>query len=154
MQFRFYTRSDTELRMWAKGITEHGVDGIVEAKLRHRKTYGWPADGGGSVDGIVLKRMVSIGQDLDELKDVQWYETGAYFGHYAGRRQPLIRWSNMKIGRVDARGNPIHVVPWGRAQTQRAAFDFAFNYPDDPHRIVFSCMGCDGEANAIDLSKP
>jgi hypothetical protein len=152
--FRFYAASDTDLRLWAKGRTERGVDEALVANLKHDATYGWPAAGGGPVDGIVLKRMTTIGQSdpSTSLPDgTSWNADGSYFGHYANDKTPRIRWSNLAVGQVDAKGNPANLQPWGIAQTD--ATIGRFNYPNDPFNIWYSCTGCASESDAINLAK-
>lgn len=46
VDFRFYAASDTELRLWARGMTVNGRVEAVESSLQHPASYGWPADGG------------------------------------------------------------------------------------------------------------
>jgi len=154
VDFRFYAASDRELRLWAKGVTTNGRVEVVEARLEHSPKYGWPADGGGTNEGIVLKRMTTIGQDNAEAHlppGVSWDTSGTYFGHYANERQPRIRWSNLVIGRVDAKGNPVDVRPWDVARTDLSPHEGMLNYPD-PRRIWFTCTACSDESNAINLS--
>jgi hypothetical protein len=155
VDFRFYAASDSELRLCTKGRTTNGRVEVVEARLKHASTYGWPADGGGSGDGIVLKRMTTIGQDnADEaLPDgVSWDEDGSYFGHYAGDRQPRVRWSKLVVGRIDAKGNPVDLEPWGAAQSNLTFRAGMLNYPNNPKNILFTCTACPDESNAINLA--
>ncbi|MBV8490112.1 MAG: hypothetical protein JO199_06230 [Candidatus Eremiobacteraeota bacterium] len=154
VDFKFYAKSDTELHLWAKGLTTNGRVEDVEAVLPHPASYGWPADGG-EADGIVLKRMTTIGQaDADEsLPDgVAWNEDGSYFGHYAGEVHPRIRWSNLMVGRVDAKGNPTDVRPWGVDESNIALSVGLLNYPTDPRTILYTCTACPDESNAINLA--
>lgn len=155
VNFRFYAASDRVLRLWAKGVTTNGRVEAVEARLEHAPSYGWPADGGGATDGIVLKRMTTIGQaDADEAlpDNVPWDENGSYFGHYAGDRTPRIRWTKMVVGRVNARGNPVDTVPWGVAQSNLTFKAGMLNYPSSPRNIWFTCTACPDESNAINLA--
>lgn len=155
VDFRFYAASDRELRLWAKGYTTNGRVEVVEATLEHYPKYGWPPNGGGNKDGIVLKRMTTIGQaNADEaLPDgVRWDEDGSYFGHYAGDNQPRLRWSNLVVGRVDPNGKPVDVVPWGVDQANLTFRVGMLNYPTDPRKILFTCTACRDESNAINLA--
>lgn len=155
VDFRFYAASDRELRLWAKGVTTNRRVEVVEARLEHPVKYGWPADGGGTEDGIVLKRMTTIGQaNADEAlpEGVQWDEDGSYFGHYAGDRRPRVRWSNLVIGRVDRKGNPIDLAPWGVEQSNLTFRAGMLNYPLDPRNIWYTCTACPDESNAINLA--
>lgn len=155
VDFRFYAVSDRELRLWAKGYTRNGRVEVVEATLEHGAKYGWPPDGGGSKNGIVLKRMTTIGQaNADEAlpEDVEWDEDGSFFGHYAGDRRPRVRWSNLVVGRVDRKGNPVDVTPWGVDQSNLTFRVGMLNYPSDPRNIWFTCTACSDESNAINLA--
>jgi hypothetical protein len=154
VDFKFYAASDTQLRMWSKGMTVDGRTEVVEAALDHPKSYGWPAGGGGSENGIVLKRMTTIGQadaDANLPPGVAWDENGSYFGHYAGERQPRVRWLNLEIGRVDAKGNPVELRPWSARESNLALHAGMVNYPTDPRNIWFTCTACPDESNAINL---
>jgi hypothetical protein len=154
VDFDFYAASDTELRLRAKGLTENKRIEVVEANLQHQRSYGWPADGGGTKDGIVLKRMTTIGQNdaTSALpKGVSWYADGSYFGHYANDRQPRIHWWNLVVGRVDAKGNPIDLTPWGVSETDETPDAGMFAYPSDPRVILFTCTGCSDETDGINL---
>jgi len=153
--FRFYAKSDRELVLWAKGRTTNGRVEEVEARLEHPASYGWPSNGGRASDGIVLKRMTTIGQaDAEEhLPDgVAWDENGSYFGHYANDREPRVRWSHLDVGRVDANGRPIDIQPWGTQQSNMSFRTSMFNYPADARNVWYTCTACPDEANAIDLS--
>ncbi|MBV9333994.1 MAG: hypothetical protein JO146_08295 [Candidatus Eremiobacteraeota bacterium] len=155
VDFRFYAASDRELRLWTKGVTTNGRVEVVEARLKHPVKYGWPSNGGGTKDGIVLKRMTTIGQaDADEAlpKGVAWDEDGSYFGHYAGERQPLVRWSKLMLGRVDNEGKPIDLVPWNIDQTNLTFRAGMINYPLDSRNIWYTCTACSDESNAINLA--
>jgi hypothetical protein len=155
VDFRFYAASDRELRLWTKGVTTNRRVDVVVARLEHPVKYGWPPDGGGTKDGIVLKRMTTIGQaNADEAlpEGVQWDEDGSYFGHYAGDRQPRVRWSNLVIGRVDSKGRPIDLVPWGIDQSNLTFRAGMLNYPLDPRNIWYTCTACPDESNAINLA--
>jgi len=46
-----------------KRLTENKRVEVVEARFEDPQAYGWPASGGGTDDGIVLKRMTTIGQN-------------------------------------------------------------------------------------------
>jgi hypothetical protein len=154
--FRFYAASDRTLRLWTRGVTTSGKVEVVVADLNHKPSYGWPPDGGGSENGIVLKRMTTIGQaNADQAlpDDVAWDANGSYFGHYANDRKPLVRWSNVVVGRVDAKGNPSRVVPWGVAESNLTFRAGSLNYPSDLRKIWFTCTACPDESNAIDLAK-
>lgn len=153
VQFKFYAASDTELRLWAKGMTTNGKVEEVVASLAHPANYGWPADGGGD-NGIVIKRMTTIGQASDgvNLPDGQsWDSNGSYFGHYAGEREPRVLWSDLVLGRVDKRGNPIDVRPWGLDRSNVSARYGMLYYPQDSRVVWFTCTACANESNAIDL---
>ena len=155
IDFRFYAASDTELHFWAKGLTENNRVEVVEARLTHPANYGWPANGGGPVDGIVLKRMTTIGQNdaTGALpQGVEWDADGSYFGVGTSGR-PLVRWSNLAIGRIDPKGNPVGVVPWNFEHTDETARAGMFDYPNDPLVIRFTCTGCTDEIDAINLKK-
>jgi hypothetical protein len=155
VDFRFYAASDTDLRLWAKGLTENHRVEVVQANLQHPRAYGWPADGGGAEKGIVLKRMTTIGQnDASSVlpKGVSWDEDGSYFGHYADDRQPRIHWSNLVVGRVDQKGNAIDVTPWSVSETDETPDAGMFAYPQDPRVILFTCTGCSDEIDGIDLA--
>ena len=150
VDFEFSAPSDTELRLWAKGLTTNGIVESVVATLKHDAAYGWPAGGGGT-SGIVLKRMTSIGQGpVSGLPPgVAWNEDGSYFGHYAGQRTPQIRWSNLRIGTVDPSGKPAGLTPWRWSHSIEST-----DYPPGRKNIWFICGGCDNEADAIDLTQP
>lgn len=156
VDFRFYAASDTELRFWARGLTERNTIEAVEARLPHPATYGWPANGGGTSDGIVLKRMTTIAQNNATQalpSEMQWNADGSYFGHYAGDKRPVVAWSKLMVGRVDDKGNPAGVEPWGVQQSDESARAGVINYPDDPLTIWFTCTGCPSETDAINLAK-
>lgn len=155
VDFRFYAASDTELRFWAKGLTENDRVEPVEARLTHPANYGWPANGGGPIEGIVLKRMTTIGQNdaTNALpKGVEWDADGSYFGVDRSGR-PLVRWSNLVVGRVDGKGDPVDIVPWNYEHMDESARMGTFNYPNDPLVIQFTCTGCTDEIDAINLKK-
>lgn len=152
--FAFYAASGTDLRLSAKGVTERHAQQNLVADLKHPVSYSWPASGGGAVDGIVLKRMTTIGQENASaaLPDgTPWNQDGSYFGHYAGDKTPRIVWSHLQVGQVGANGKPANLVTWGPKQTDATVG--RFNYPNDPFAIWYSCTGCGDEANAIDLEK-
>jgi hypothetical protein len=153
VDFRFYAASDTELRLWAKGLTTNDRIEVVEARLKHPLSYGWPANGGGSVDGIVLKRMTTIGQNdaTGALPEgVEWDADGSYFG-VSPKGTPVVRWSHLVVGRVDRSGNAIDVVPWNVYSTDGTLQSGTSNYPNDPFVIRFTCTGCSEEADGINL---
>jgi hypothetical protein len=153
--FRFYAASDNELRLWAKGLTENNRVEVVEARLEHPPSYGWPANGGGAENGIVLKRMTTIGQNdaTSALpKGVEWDADGSYFGLDPGEKRPLVHWSNLVVGQVDAQGKPVGVVPWKVVQTDESPKAGMFNYPGNPRVIRFTCTACPDESDAINLS--
>lgn len=155
IDFRFYAASDTELRLWARGLTENNRIEPVEASFKHPANYGWPANGGGPIEGIVLKRMTTIGQNdaTNALpKGVEWDADGSYFG-LDGSGRPLVRWSNLVVGRVDAKGNPVDVVPWNYEHMDERNRIGTFNYPNNPLVIQYTCTGCTDELDAIDLKK-
>ena len=157
VDFRFYAVTDQILRFWTKGVTTSGKVEVVVADLNHKPSYGWPPDGGGSENGIVLKRMTTIGQaDADRAlpNGVAWDANGSYFGHYAGDRKPLVRWSNVTVGRVDSKGKPVALVPWDVAVSNLTFRAGSLNYPSDLRKIWFTCTACPEESNAIDLGKP
>lgn len=154
VEFAFSAVSNTELRLWTKGLTENNKVEVVVAKLRHDALYGWPAAGGGSANGIVLKRMTTIGQNDPEKMlppGRTWDNDGSYFGRLASGKQPIVHWLNLKVGRVDERGNPVGVVAWGTAQTDESLNAGTRNYPDNPFNIWFTCTGCPNESDAINL---
>jgi hypothetical protein len=155
VDFRFSAASDTELRLWAKGLTENNRVEALEALLTHPANYGWPANGGGPIEGIVLKRMTTIGQNdaTNALpKGVEWDADGSYFGvDRMGR--PLVRWSNLVVGRVDGKGNPIDVVPWNYEHMDATAHVGLLNYPNNPLVIQYTCTGCTDELDAINLKR-
>jgi hypothetical protein len=159
VRFKFLAYSDTELRFSAYGSTadDNGRNRVkhdeIEAHLHHGKGYSWPANGGGPVNGIILKRMTTIGQSGIERTlppGLTWDTDGSYFGHTAKSKEPLVRWSDLLVGTVDSHGNPAHLVRWGTAQTFRAANPDALDYPSTA--VIVFCGGCVSEANAIDLS--
>ncbi|HZY99136.1 MAG TPA: hypothetical protein VFE36_06160 [Candidatus Baltobacteraceae bacterium] len=155
IDFRFYAASDTALRLWTKGLTENHRIEVVEARLTHPANYGWPANGGGPINGIVLKRMTTIGQNdaTNKLpKGVEWDADGSYFGIDASGR-PQVRWSNLVVGQVDAHGNPVGVVPWNFDRMDESDRAGMFDYPNDPLVIQFTCTGCTDEVDAINLKK-
>jgi hypothetical protein len=132
VQFAFSAVSDTELRLWKRGLTDAGKVEVVVADLKHPASYGWPADGGGTKNGIVLKRMTTIGQNDPEKAlpaGVAWNNDGSYFGRRPGEKRPIIHWSDLKVGHVDLHGNPVDVVPWGVAQTDESLDVGTRNYP-------------------------
>ena len=155
VDFKFYAASDTELVFWARGATDRARNEVIIARLRHPVSYGWPANGGGPTDGIVLKRMTTIGQSTSAGKlpgGTPWNADGSYFGRSQNGTRPLVHWSALAVGQVDSRGNAVNVTPWGPAQTLERAQGGMFNYPDNPFTIWFSCTGCPDETDAIDLS--
>ena len=155
VDFQFYAASDRELRLWTKGFTENNRVEVVEARLVHPQSYGWPADGGGTDDGIVLKRMTTIGQNdaTSALpKGMPWDSDGSYFGLDPNERRPLVHWWNLVVGRVDAEGKPVRIEPWAVAQTNETPKAGTFNYPDNPRVIWFTCTACPDELDAIDLA--
>jgi hypothetical protein len=156
VDFAFSAVSDTDLRLWTKGYTENRKVEVVVADLQHPASYGWPANGGGSTDGIVLKRMTTIGQSDPETAlpaGTAWDADGSYFGRVNGDKRPKLRWSNLEVGQVDAHGKPVSVAPWGIAQTDESVNAGTRNYPDSPTAILFTCTGCPDESDAIDLAK-
>jgi hypothetical protein len=156
VEFRFYTASDRELVLWTKGLTENKRVEVVEARLQHPESYGWPANGGGPTDGIVLKRMTTIAQNdaTSALpKGMPWDDDGSYFGHYANQRRPLVRWWNLVVGRVDPKGRPIDLVPWAAAESDLSAHAGSLNYPGSALVIWFTCTACPDEFDAINLTR-
>jgi hypothetical protein len=155
VDFRFYAASNTELRFWARGVTAHNRVTAVEARLQHPAAYGWPANGGGTSDGVVLKRMTTIAQNnaTEELPSgTSWNADGSYFGHYAGDKRPAVNWSNLVVGQVDGHGNPVGVKPWGLQESDESARAGTINYPNNPITIWFTCTGCPNEIDAINLA--
>ncbi len=156
VDFHFYAASDTQLVLWARGYTTNRRIENVVARLQHPASYGWPANGGGSTDGIVLKRMTTIAQNDATTalpSGVEWDNDGSYFGHYANDVHPRVHWWNLVVGQVDAKGNPVNVVPWGVAQSNESPRAGMFNYPTNPKIILFTCTACTDESDAINLSK-
>ena len=155
IDFRFYAASDQELRLWARGLTENNRVEVVEARLEHPSSYGWPANGGGPADGIVIKRMTTIGQnDANSAlpKGVSWDADGSYFGLYPGEKRPLVHWSHLVVGRVAPNGEPIDTESWSTAESDESPRAGMFNYPRDPLVILFTCTACPDESDAINLS--
>jgi hypothetical protein len=151
--FAFYAATDTELRFQARGYTERGRDESVAIRLRHDARFGWPRNGGGTTDGIVLKRMTTIAQS-DAVAALPygstWDTDGSFFGHYAGDVRPRIHWSRMTLARIAPDGRPAGITPWGAAQTEEAGGE-VFDYPDITSDILSTCTGCPDEKDAIDL---
>lgn len=168
--FQFYAASNTELKFVARGRAEnvatdaHGgkriepIAGtkVIVAHLIHKASYGWPADGGGNYDGIVLKRMTTIGQKNIQAalsSDSSWDRDNSYFGHYPQGKNPEVKWSNLRLGRIGERGQLIGVVPWDAAHTYSGSNGEIIDYPDDASIVWHSCIVCPNEADAIDLSR-
>jgi hypothetical protein len=154
VEFRFYAASDRELRLWARGFTENHRVEVVEARLEHPASYGWPANGGGSSSGIVLKRMTTIGQnDAASVlpKGMSWDADGSYFGLDATQKHPLVHWWNLVVGKVDRTGKPVGIEPWTVAQSDESLKAGMFNYPGDPDVIRYTCTACPDEFDAINL---
>lgn len=100
--------------------------------------------------------MTTIGQNNATQalpKGVEWYDDGSYFGRSPGSHQPQVRWWNLVVGRVDAKGNPVDLTPWGAHVTDERPQAGMFSYPQDPRVILFTCTGCSDETDAIDLGK-
>jgi hypothetical protein len=154
--FAFSAVTSTDLRLWTKGLTENGKVEVVVADVKHAASYGWPPDGGGTTDGIVLKRMTTIGQNDPEKAlpaGVAWNQDGSYFGRLPGDKLPRVRWRNIQVGQVDAAGAPVNLVPWGLGQTDERLNAGTRNYPDSAFNIWFTCTGCPNESDAINLQK-
>ena len=153
--FSFYPPTGTELRFWTRGMTTNRRVETVVASLQHRASYGWPPNGGGPDKGIVLKRMTTIGQaDAEEAlpEGVAWDADGSYFGHYAKDRNPRVRWSEVMVGRVDAKGKAVGVSPWALDESNLTLKAGLLNYPSNPQNIWFTCTACPDESNAINLA--
>jgi hypothetical protein len=156
IDFALSAMSDTDLRLWTRGYTENKKIETVVADLKHPAAYGWPSDGGGSAQGIVLKRMTTIGQndpDKNLPPGVAWNQDGSYFGRLPGDKTPKVRWTNMKVGQVGADGKPANVTAWGLAQTDETLNAGTRNYPNSAFNIWFTCTGCPNESDAINLEK-
>lgn len=169
VSFQFSAASDTELKFAARGRAEkvatdvHGgkriesIAGttVLVAHLTHTASFNWPASGGGSYDGIVLKRMTTIGQKNIQAAlsdDSSWDRDDSYFGHYQKGRSPEVKWSNLRLGRISLRGQLIDVVPWNAAHTYSGSNGEIIDYPDNASIVWHSCGVCANEADAIDLS--
>jgi hypothetical protein len=156
VDFAFSAVTDTDLRLWTKGYTENHKVEVVVADLNHVASYGWPSGGGGTANGIVLKRMTTIGQNDPEKNlppGVAWNQDGSYFGRLPGDHKPMVHWTNLKVGQVGKNGAPINLVPWGLDQTDETANAGTRNYPENAYNIWFTCTGCPNESDAINLVK-
>ena len=115
----------------------------------------WQIGGGGSSNGIVLKRMTTIAQPPewnsrrlppgappDRLAD------GSYFGSH-GDGRPLVLWSNVKIGRYNVRTKAWDVRAWEPPD------DFSLPKADFPAntgvRKILITRAKSGEFSAIEL---
>jgi hypothetical protein len=165
VKLEFIAYSRTEIHLNATGTTadNKGADikaaNIVHSVLRHGAAYNWPPDGGGRRNGIVLKRMTTIGQDsaldlyLTRTTDAPWYNDGAYFG-VTPSHDPLIQWSDMWVGTVDSSGHPANVVRWGYAQTYHSEKPGAIFFPEDRSKVIVRCapsLECSTEKDGITL---
>jgi hypothetical protein len=164
--------ADGTVCMVASGNAEVRVGNAIErvgfemarASVTHVPT--WSRSGGGSHDGIVLKRMTTIAQKQMQgalPAGVTPEDNESYFGHADGARDtPLVHWRNVHIGKVGADGSlPTNPVLWRRAQTYALSTDpGVYNYPnasviiDDCLRTSIGAGACADEVIAVDLSPP
>jgi hypothetical protein len=151
IDFGPYTAGSLTVR--ATGATP---DQYAEASAKIDGSSRWPADGGGSSNGISIKRMTTIAQPSgwsadpsSSLFNPTWDRSGSYFGHLPTDKTPAIQWLNFQLGRARP-GSPgmVSWTKWTRAMTLRVDL-----YPLDRSKVLCNPTGSEIEATAIDLHR-
>jgi hypothetical protein len=154
--FTMYPLSSDLLEATAYGMPVGQTQKVDLTELAETiRSDGWVPSGGSSKYGVEVKRTVSIGQkSMSEVHVIT--DTGldgSFFGHTTDNRRPLIAWSQVTVGTVDA-GRPVNVHPWGASETFIGR-NAPWNYPSNG-RFIVKCANhesvCADESDAIDLS--
>ncbi len=112
----------TSLNITVHGVTTRTGQNTVTVPFPRRQGDGWDYAVLPGND-VVVKRMVSIGQPngwsyllSDPQKAVifhsNWDRSGSYFGRTATLNTPLIRWTNVDIGKATSKAADVAWTPW------------------------------------------
>ena len=111
---------------------------------------GWAPDGGNTSDGMVVKRMTTIGQpegwsNPNDLNfNNTWFDDGSKWG-FDANNNPAVHWYNSQIGyNSDNTATTLYTNPWDATGGYQ-------NFPDDTTRIVYTNVSPSEEFDAINL---
>lgn len=145
-----YPVSDSLLVFSVTGVASDGQKHTFTAVQRTKPSDGWIPGGGGSSDGIILKRIVSIAQPYAWKKRSgggrsDRFSDGSYFG-VTGPNDltPRIVWHDCEIGHVVPPAIVPVYHPWTAEQTWVSRVPGTYtDWP--PHAVMRAAGGgCDG----------